>query len=227
LAEIPLRTLADGRQIPALGVGTLNMNENEVGDIIREAIQHNYRLFDTSPTYGNEQAIGNALTECFQHGLVKRNEIFIVSKLWITDRNNVEEALKQSLKNLRTDYVDLYLLHYVTPDIVQGTTLIDRVSIQEVWGQMEHCREKGLCRSIGVMNCPVAMFLEILSFCHKKPAINCLEQHPYFTQEEALEFYHKLGTPIAAYSPISPQENAKFGVPEKLKNLDLFKESVI
>jgi hypothetical protein len=63
-AEVPLRTLADGRQIPALGLGTLNMAENEVGDIVRQAIQHGYRLIDTSPVYGNEKAIGEALLSC-------------------------------------------------------------------------------------------------------------------------------------------------------------------
>jgi diketogulonate reductase-like aldo/keto reductase len=69
---------------------------------------------------------------------------------------------------------------------------------------MEHLREHGLIKSIGVMNCPVVMFLEILTFCHKKPAINVLECHPYFTQVYAIEFYKKLGTPIAAFAPIAP-----------------------
>jgi 2,5-diketo-D-gluconate reductase A len=93
-ADIPLRTLADGHQMPALGLGTLNLAENELSNIVREAIMHGYRMFDTSPVYGNEKAVGKALLECMQHGLVKRQELFIVSKLWITDRNNVEDALK-------------------------------------------------------------------------------------------------------------------------------------
>jgi diketogulonate reductase-like aldo/keto reductase len=76
------------------------------------------------------------------------------------------------------------------------------------------------------MNCPIVMFLEMLTFCHKKPAINYLECHPYFTQCDAQEFYSKLGVPIAAFAPICPSENAKF-VPENCKGLDLFKESVI
>lgn len=93
---------------------------------------------------------------------------------------------------------------------------------------MEHCREGGLCKSIGVMNCPVVMFLEILTFCHKKPAINCLESHPYFTQDEAINFYKKLGVPVAAYAPLAPSENCKFMLhEEKLKGLDLLKESLI
>ncbi|TNV77537.1 hypothetical protein FGO68_gene5574 [Halteria grandinella] len=223
-----MRTLADGREMPAFGMGTLNLSENEVGELVRLAIQHGYRLFDTSPVYGNERAIGNALMECMQHGLVKREELFIVSKLWITDRNNAEDALKQSLKNLRLDHVDLYLVHYMTPDIVKDSLMVERVSMQEVWSQLEHLRERGLVRSIGVMNCPVIMYLEILTFCHKKPALNCIECHPYFTQEEAICFFKKFGCPIAAYAPIAPSENAKFGcASEKLKNLDLMKEPLI
>ena len=95
----------------------------------------------------------------------------------------------------------------MTPDIVKDSLMIERVSIQEVWSQMEHCREQGLIKSIGVMNCPVVMMLDILTFCNIKPALNCLEVHPYFNQEEAIAFYKKLGIPIAAYAPISPSMN--------------------
>jgi diketogulonate reductase-like aldo/keto reductase len=227
MAKVPMRTLGDGTNIPAFGLGTLNMGENEVGDIIKGAIQSGFRLIDTSPVYGNEAAIGRALKESISQGLCKREDLFIISKLWITDRNNVEDALRQSLNNLQLEYVDLYLIHYMTPDLVKDTLMVDRVSIQEVWFQMEHCRENKLCRSIGVMNCPVVMFLEILTFCNIKPSINCLEMHPYFTQEEASAFYRKLKIPLAAYAPLAPQENVKIAHHESLKNLDLLKEGLI
>lgn len=86
-------------------------------------------MFDTSPVYGNEKAVGHALLNCLQHGLVKREELFIVSKLWITDRNNVQEALRETLKNLHTDYVDLLLIHYMIPDMLKDTNMVERVSI--------------------------------------------------------------------------------------------------
>ena len=208
--NIPLRTLADSNYIPAFGLGTSKLKENEARDIIKGAIQKGYRLFDTSPVYGNEKAVGLALKECIDAGMVKRENLFIISKLWITDRNNVEEALKQSMSNLQIDYVDLYLIHHMIPDVVKDSEMVERVSIKEVWRQMEHCRENNLVRSIGVMNCPVVMFLEILTFCNVKPALNCLEVHPYFTQLEALKFYKKLGIPVAAYAPIAPSEKSKF-----------------
>lgn len=90
---------------------------------------------------------------------------------------------------------------------------------------MEHCKENGLVRSLGVMNCPVVMFLEILTFCNEKPVMNCLESHPYFTQDECMQFYSKLGCQIAAFAPIAPSENCK--VHPQYQDLDLCKESII
>jgi diketogulonate reductase-like aldo/keto reductase len=133
IAKIPMRTLGDGNSIPALGLGTLNLNENDAMNCIKTAIQTGYRLIDTSPVYGNEKAIGNALKECMNSGFCKREDLFIVSKLWITDRNNVKQALKQSLAALQIEYADLYLIHYMTPDVVKDTMMVERVSTQEVW----------------------------------------------------------------------------------------------
>ncbi len=90
-------------------------------------------MFDTSPVYGNERGIGEALLDCMKHGLVKREELYIVSKVWITDRNNVEDAVRQTLKSLHLEYVDLLLLHYMTPDLIEDTNMVERVSLQEVW----------------------------------------------------------------------------------------------
>lgn len=120
-------------------------------------------------------------------------------------------------------------MHYMTPDIVKDTLMVDRVSTQEVWNQMEHLKDQKLIRSIGVMNCPVVMFLEILTFCTTRPALNCLEMHPYFTQDEAMSFYKKMKTPVAAYSPLASHENLKTFemLPESFKKLDLINESLI
>jgi diketogulonate reductase-like aldo/keto reductase len=224
-----MRTLGDGNSIPALGLGTLNMSSNEAFKCLSMAFKNGYRLIDTSPVYQNEEAIGAALEECLKQGLVKREEIFVTSKLWITDRNSVKDAVKKTLKALRLDYIDLYMIHYMTPDIVKDTLMVDRVSIQEVWRQMEHCKDEGLIRSIGVMNCSVVMFLEILTFCTTRPALNCLEMHPYFTQDEAMSFYKKLKIPVAAFSPLASHENLKTFdlLPASIKNLDLMSESLI
>ncbi len=225
---IPMRTLGDGRQIPAMGLGTLNLNENDALETLRNAINCGCRMIDTSPVYGNEKAIGHALKQIIQSGVCKREDLFIVSKLWITDRNNVKDAIRKSITDLQCNYIDLYLIHYMVPDVVKDTMMVERVSTQDVWRQMEHCRESGLCHSIGVMNCPIVMFLEILTFCNYRPAINCLEMHPYFTQNESMQFYKQLKTPVAAYAPLVPHENLQASsLPESVKNLDLLNESVV
>lgn len=128
-SKIPFKVLHDDNKIPMMGLGTLNLSENECTNVIKRSIlDFGYRLIDTSPVYGNEKAVGKALKECMDAG-VKREELFVISKLWITDRNNVEDALRQSLNNLGLEYVDLYLIHYVIPDIVKDTLMVERVSI--------------------------------------------------------------------------------------------------
>lgn len=227
--NIPMRTLGDGNSIPAIGLGTLNLSSNDAYSCLRMAILSGYRLIDTSPVYGNEEAIGAALEQVMKEGLVKREDLYITSKLWITDRNSVKDAVKKSLKALKLEYIDLYMMHYMMPDIVKDSLMVERVSTQEVWHQMEHLKDEGLIRSIGVMNCSVVMFLEILTFCMTRPALNCLEMHPYFTQDEAMAFYKKMKIPVAAYSPLASHENLKTFemLPESYKKLDLINEGLI
>ncbi len=81
---------------------------------------------------------------------------------------------------------------------------MERVSLQEVWGGLENCRAQGLCRSIGVINCPVIMLMELLTFCIDKPEINALEVTPYFNQDDIIAFNRKLGVEIGAYCPLKP-----------------------
>jgi diketogulonate reductase-like aldo/keto reductase len=134
--------------------------------------------------YNNESGIGDALQECFEQG-VKREEIFVATKLWISDRDKVEDALRASLQRLKLDYVDLYLMHFMLPDINKDTFEVKRNSLQEVWGEMERMKKLGLAKSIGVSNCPIITFLEILTFCEERPAINQVECHPYLVNADA------------------------------------------
>jgi len=134
--------------------------------------------------YNNESGIGDALQECFEQG-VKREEIFVATKLWISDRDKVEDALRASLQRLKLDYVDLYLMHFMLPDINKDTFEVKRNSLQEVWGEMERMKKLGLAKSLGVSTCPGITFLEILTFCEERPAINQVECHPYLVNADA------------------------------------------
>lgn len=91
------------------------------------------------------------------------------------------------------------------PDINKNTFEVKRTSLQDVWKQMENVKKLGLTKSIGVSNCPIMMFLEIMTFCEEKPAINQIECHPYLTLEDAQIFYNKIGVPLSTYGPLHPE----------------------
>lgn len=136
--------LSDGTSMPAVGFGTSGIYE--VSPFVT-AIKVGYRHIDTATRYENEQYIGEAVTQTVSEGVVKREELFITTKLWHDDYNDPEAALRLSLKKLQTDYVDLYLIHW--PLNGHGP---HKVPMHKLWAQMESLVEKGLTRSIGVSN---------------------------------------------------------------------------
>jgi len=116
------------------------------------------------------------------------------------------------------EYVDLYCLFDILPQFDAKTFTINNTSVTDCWREMEHCKEKGWIRSLGLINCPVVMLLEILTSCNVKPAINLLEINPYFSQRDVVEFHEKLGISCGTYQ-IVPDFKQK-GAPEELKKLD-------
>lgn len=207
-SSVPCRELLGGVSIPQLGLGTWLINNNDVVNQVKTAIRdHGYRYIDTAAMYGNEEGVGKAIKQCIDEGICKRDELFITTKLWIDRRGDVEHALRESLTKLNLDYVDLYLMHFMLPNINKSTMEVSKESLQDTWREMEKCQEKGLTRAIGVSNCMTVMLMDLLSFCEIKPACNQIECHPYFSQEPVIELHKKLGIPVQAYAPINPQEN--------------------
>ena len=143
-------------------------------------LKYGYRHIDTATLYGNEDDIGEALQECMAAG-VKREDLFITTKLWHTDKNDIEGALKTSLAKLKLDYVDLYLVHWMRPliDFDGGEWKIISPPNHVVWTGMEALVEKGLTKSIGVSNCTIPLLYDILAGCKIKPVVNQIECHPY------------------------------------------------
>jgi diketogulonate reductase-like aldo/keto reductase len=122
--------------------------------------------------YGNEAEIGLAIKECIDEGIVKREELFITTKLWIDGRGRVKDELKESLQRLKLDYVDMYIMHFMVPDIDPNSLEVKKDSLSDVWRALEKCQKEALTRSIGVSNCTTVLLMEILSFCEIKPASN-------------------------------------------------------
>lgn len=223
-------TLQNGSTIPQLGLGTWHANKDKVGEMLRVAIEDlGYRHIDCAFIYQNEKEIGEALAQIFARGKVKREDLFITSKLWMTsfDPSRVEEACKHTLQDLQLDYLDLYLAHwgvafeYTTehePLDKDGYVKTANIPFQQTWKAMEQLVEKGLVKSLGVANFTVMMLTDVLSYANIKPAMNQVELHPYLAQKELVEYCAHLGIHVTAYSPLGSPGGAKGGDPILLED---------
>ena len=139
-AKAPVFDLSDGTKIPAIGYGTfLFTGDNSMKELLVKAIlEHGYRHIDTAMIYKNEEIVGEAIQEVIAKG-IKREELYITTKLWHTDKNDVEGALKTSLQKLKLDYVDLYLVHWMRMDIdwESENWEIKSPPLHVVWANME------------------------------------------------------------------------------------------
>ena len=161
-----------GFKIPVIGYGTF-LHPDCKQLVVDAILKYGYRHIDTAMLYGNEEQIGEALQECFAAG-IKRSDLFITTKLWHTDKNQIEKACRLSLKKLKLDYVDLYLVHWMRAwvDWKSKDWKILSPPNHVVWSQMEKLVGKGLTKSIGVSNCTMPVLFDILSCCKIKPVVN-------------------------------------------------------
>lgn len=206
-------TLNDGNKIPVLGIGTWKSAPNEVGEAVRFAItEADYHHVDCASIYRNEKEIGEVFSDVIGKK-VKREDLFITSKLWNTDHRaeHVEKACRQTLSDLKLDYLDLYLMHWGVAfkhgngldGIYQdGKIMTDTVPVQETWKAMEQLVKKGLVKSIGVANFTIPMLVDLLTYATIKPAMNQVEIHPYNTQEHLIAYCQEKEIAVTAYSPL-------------------------
>jgi len=219
--------LNTGADFPILGLGTWKAEPGQVGEALYYAVtQAGYRHIDGAAIYNNEPEVGAALARVFSQGQVKREEVFITSKLWNTNHASakVESACLATLKDLRLDYLDLYLMHWGMAVSDQdrgqdGRMALLPISIRETWEAMQQLFEKGLVRAIGVANFTGAMLLDLLSYAKIKPAVNQIELHPYNPQTRLVEYCQLNDIVVTAYSPLgSPGTAAGRPVPSLFKD---------
>lgn len=191
------------------------MEGQAIKDLIINSIKIGYRHFDCAADYKNEAEVGEALKEAFDTGLVKREDLFITTKLWNSDHGHVVEACKDSLKKLQLDYLDLYLVHFpvATRHTGVGTTdsalgedgVLDidtTISLETTWHAMEGLVSSGLVRSIGISNYDIFLTRDCLAYSKIKPAVNQIETHPYFQRESLVKFCQKHGICVTAHTPL-------------------------
>ena len=220
-------TLNSNFSCPLLGLGTSHMQNEE--EVIYQSIKDGTRLIDTASKYQNEEQVGKGIKRAIDDEIVTREELFVVTKCWITQKEDPEKALRESLVKLQLNYVDLYLDHWPSGKNYGGKEDFKLVSMKEMWPKMENLVEQGLTRSIGVSNYNVQNLLIILSLCKIKPAVNEVEFHPYLYQKDLKEFCDKFNITIFAYNPLVKGSYCKnrYEAEMKEKGLDLLNEDII
>ncbi|KAJ9488707.1 hypothetical protein VN97_g4573 [Penicillium thymicola] len=216
----PTVKLSNGHEMPIVGFGLWKVNNDTCADQIYNAIKAGYRLFDGACDYGNEVEAGQGVARAIKDGIVKREELFIVSKLWNSfhEADKVEPIARKQLADWGVDYFDLYIVHfpvalkYLDPSVRYPpgwTTAEDKIEfanapIHETWGAMETLVDKKLARSIGVSNFSTQLLMDLLRYARVRPATLQIEHHPYLTQIRLVDYAQKEGITVTAYSSFGP-----------------------
>jgi alcohol dehydrogenase (NADP+) len=203
---------SNGDSMPILGLGTWKSKPGEVYKAVKVALRVGYRHIDCARIYGNEAEIGKAFAECFQEGVVKREDIWVTSKLWNDSHapEHVQPGLEETLSDLQLDYLDLFLMHWPValkkgasfPLSAEKMISLDDLPLEATWGAMESLVDKGLCRHIGVSNVSLPKLKSLVAAAKLKPEMNQVELHPYLQQNDLLGFCHQNGIHMTAYSPL-------------------------
>lgn len=205
-------TLNDGNKIPALGLGTYQSPPGEVAAAVESAlVDSGYRHIDCAYLYLNEAEVGQGLKKAFDAG-IKREDIYITTKVWPTFWDQAEKSLDESLEKLGLDYVDLVLIHWpVTlnskgndpfhPEVDGKSDHAKNGSLKEFWRQFEELQKKGKTKSIGVSNFSVKVLKEFLPTCTVKPAINQIESHILCPQLDIHEYCKEHDIIIESHTP--------------------------
>jgi diketogulonate reductase-like aldo/keto reductase len=228
-SSVPRRLLANGSQIPVVGMGTFGSDKysaETVAAAVVEAAKIGYRHFDCASVYGNEKQVGHSLQQVMQSG-VPREALWITSKVWndMHGEGNVIASCKQSLKDLQLDYLDLYLVHWPFPNFHPKGCTGDyhnpdakpyiHEAYMKTWAQMEELYAKGLVRNIGTSNMTIAKMKLLLNDCKIKPVVNEMEIHPHFQQPELFDFMVANKIQPIGFSPLgSPSRPERDRTPE-------------
>jgi alcohol dehydrogenase (NADP+) len=204
--------------MPALGLGTWKSEPDEVYTAVRAAIEVGYRHIDCAAIYQNEEEVGRALTDSFQAGDAKREDMWITSKLWNDSHapGHVRPALETSLKKLQLDYLDLYLIHWPValrhgielPRGPEDFLPLSEVPLESTWEAMWNVSEQGLARQVGVSNFSKRMIEQVSVATGHTPAVNQVELHPYLQQDALIAACKALGVAVTAYSPLGSPDSA-------------------
>ena len=197
-------TLSNGVKMPLEGFGVFQVPDPAVcKQAVLDAIDTGYRLIDTAAIYMNEEAVGAAVREAIEGGKVKREDLFITTKLWVSDfgYDEAKHGFERCLKKLGLDYIDLLLLHQPYGDVYGA------------WRAVTELYKAGKIRAIGVSNFNPAKFTEFATLVEVKPMVNQIELHPFFAQDDAIKIMKEYGCVPQAWGPLAEGKHGIFTHP--------------
>jgi diketogulonate reductase-like aldo/keto reductase len=207
--------------MPALGFGTLIPDPVATRNATKAALEAGFRLLDTAERYRTEKEVGEAMQEVFQKGKIKREDVFVITKLWNTNHRpeRVKPAFEASLKKLQLDFVDLYLIH--TPFAFQpgdeqdprdsnGKVLYDQgVTLLETWRALEGLVLEGKCKAIGLSDVSLEQVQQVFEAARIKPAVVHVESHPYLPEWDLLNYCKERGIVLQAFAALGHSSEPK------------------
>lgn len=210
-------TLNTGAKMPLEGFGVFQIPDAvQCEQVVYDAIKTGYRLIDTATAYGNEKAVGQGVARAIADGIVTREELFITTKVWVSDMGSKEaayQAVKTSLKRLNMDYVDLILLHQPMNDYFAAYRGITKAY------------KEGIAKAIGVSNFYPAILTNLCETVEVIPAVNQIELHPFFVQQNAIENMKTYGVVPQAWGPLAEGKHGIFTDPELISIGNKYKKS--
>ncbi|KAF8417232.1 NADP-dependent oxidoreductase domain-containing protein [Tirmania nivea] len=210
-----------GQKMPQVGFGLWKVTQN-TADTVYNAIKAGYRLLDGACDYGNEKESGDGLKRAIDEGIVKREDVFVTSKLWNTfhAKEHVKQLAKKQLADWGLEYFDLFLIHfpialeYVDPAVRyppgwaydgKNDVRYARVPLQQTWEAMEELVDEGLAKNIGISNYQGSLILDLLRYCRIRPSVLQIEHHPYLVQKDLIDLCKAEDIAVTGYSSFGPQ----------------------
>ena len=227
-------SLNTGVKLPTTDLGLWKIPGADTSRVVKEAITMGYRHFDSACDYGNEAEAGEGIADAISDKLCQREDLWITSKLWNTyhRRDHVRPALERTLKDLRLDYLDLYLIHFpiaqkfvpfekryppewlFDPDAEHPEIQLDKVPIHETWSAMEELVKAGLVRNLGICNFGTALLQDLINCSQIQPSVLQIERHPYLVQEKLVRFCKQVNVAVTGFSPLGAGSYLELGMAE-------------